>query len=132
MLFPTGLHFDDVSTEPERLLRGIGDSMTSTGSWNMWFNSDVLVAMSPQHAGLCAKAGMTRVSVQKRLWELAERPQSSLKRGGNWRPERAIAMGVDPDDDDYRIKAVKDPDRLHLIVDIRLEKPIFQGDTNGI
>src|SRR5947208_3076167 len=29
------LHFDDVSTEPERLLTGIADSMTSTGSWNM-------------------------------------------------------------------------------------------------
>jgi hypothetical protein len=110
------LHFDDVSTEPERLLRGIGDSMTSTGSWNMWFSSDLVVAMTPQHAQLCARAGMSRADVQRRLWELAERPQWSLKRGGNWRPERAHAMGVDPDDDDYPIKAVKDVNRLHLIV----------------
>jgi hypothetical protein len=110
------LHFDDVSTEPERLLTGIGDSMTSTGSWNMWFSSDVVVAMSPQHAALCAKAGMSRADVQRRLWELAERRQGSLKRGGNWRPERARAMGADPDDDDCPIKAVKDPQRLHLIV----------------
>jgi len=110
------LHFDDVSTEPERLLRGIADSMTSTGSWNMWFNSDVVVAMTPQHAGLCAAAGMSRNDVQQRLWELAERPQWNLKRGGNWRPERALAMGIDPDDDEYPIKAVKDVNRLHLIV----------------
>ena len=54
------LHFDDVSTEPERLLIGIADSMTSAGSWNMWFSSDVVVAMSPQHARLCADAGMSR------------------------------------------------------------------------
>ncbi len=110
------LHFDDVSTEPQRLLRGIADSMTSTGSWNMWFNSDVVVAMTPQHAGLCAQAGMSREEVQHRLWELAERPQSNLKRGGNWRPERARAMGIDPDDDAHPIKAVKDVNRLHLIV----------------
>jgi hypothetical protein len=110
------LHFDDVSTEPERLLRGIADSMTSTGSWNMWFNSDVVVAMSPQHAGLCAKAGMSRAEVQHRLWALAERAQGNLKRGGNWRPERARAMGLDPNDDDAPIKAVKDVNRLHLIV----------------
>jgi hypothetical protein len=110
------LHFDDVSTEPERLLRGIADSMTSTGSWNMWFNSDVVVAMTPQHAGLCADAGMSRSEVQHRLWELAERPQWSLKRGGNWRPERALAMGIDPDDDEHPVKAVKDVNRLHLIV----------------
>jgi hypothetical protein len=110
------LHFDDVSTEPERLLHGIGDSMTSTGSWNMWFNSDVVVAMSPQHAKLCADAGMTRREVQQRLWELAERPQGNLNRGGNWRRERAVHMGIDPDDDEHPIKAVKDVNRLHLIV----------------
>jgi hypothetical protein len=104
------LHFDDVSTEPERLLRGVADSMTSSGSWNMWFSSDVVVAMTPQHARLCANAGMTRAEVQQRLWELAERPQ------GNWRPERARAMGLDPDDDNQPIKAVKDVNRLHLIV----------------
>ena len=110
------LHFDDVSTEPERLLTGIADSMTSTGSWNMWFNSNVVVAMSPQHASLCADAGMSRADVHRRLCELAGRPQRSFKRGGNWRPERARAMGVDPDDDDAFITAVKQPAGLHLIV----------------
>jgi len=110
------LHFDDVSTEPERLLTGIADSMTSTGSWNMWFASNEVVAMSPQHAKLCADAGMTRAQVHARLCELAARPQGNLKRGGNWRAERAVHMGVDPDDDNAMIKAVKDPAGLHLIV----------------
>jgi hypothetical protein len=110
------LHFDDVSTEPERLLTGIGDAMTAPGSWNMWFVSDMVVAMSPQHAKLCADAGMSRADVVKRLSELAVRPQASVKRGGNWRPERARAMGVDPHDDNAPIAAVKDPRRLHLIV----------------
>ena len=110
------LHFDDVSTEPMRLLHGIADSMTSTGSWNMWFKSNEVVAMSPQHAKLCADAGMSRAEVHRQLCELAARPQANLKRGGNWRPERARAMGIDPDDDDALIKAVKDPAGLHLIV----------------
>jgi hypothetical protein len=110
------LHFDDVSTEPQRLLRGIGDAMTAPGSWNMWFNSDMVVAMSPQHAKLCAVAGMSRTDVQNRLCEYAVRSQRNLKRGGNWRPERAQAMHLDPDDDDALIRAVKDPQRLHLIV----------------
>ena len=110
------LHFDDVSTEPERLLTGIGDAMTAPGSWNMWFTSDMVVAMSPQHAQLCARAGMTRDDVVRRLAERAVRRQSDLKRGGNWRPERARAMGLDPDDDSAWVRAVKDPQRLHLIV----------------
>lgn len=110
------LHFDDVSTEPERLLRGIADSMTSTGSWNMWFKSNVFVAMSPQHAKLCADAGMSRAEAHRLLCEMAVRPQGNLKRGGNWRPERAVAMGADPTDDECLIKAVKDPKGLQLIV----------------
>lgn len=110
------LHFDDVSADPERLLTGIADSMTSSGSWNMWFKSNVVVAMSPQHAKLCADAGMSRSGAHRLLCELAVRPQSNLKRGGNWRPERARAMGADPDDDNFLIKAVKDPSGLHLIV----------------
>ncbi len=110
------LHFDDVSTEPERLLRGIGDSMTSTGSWNMWFSSDVVVAMGPQHARLCADAGLSRAQVQQHLWEVAERKQGNLKRGGNWRAERAQALGIDPNDDEVAFKAVKDVKRVQLIV----------------
>jgi hypothetical protein len=90
--------------------------MTAPGSWNMWFNSDMVVAMSPQHARLCADAGMSRVAAIARLAELAVRRQGQLKRGGNWRPERARAMGIDPDDDEAAIRAVKDPGRLHLIV----------------
>ena len=110
------LHFDDVSTEPQRLLRGIGDAMTAPGSWNMWFVSDLVVAMSPQHAKLCADADMSRADVVERLSQLAVRRQSGVKYGGNWRPERARAMGIDPDDENALIKAVKDPQRLHLIV----------------
>ncbi len=110
------LHFDDVSTEPERLLRGIADSMTSTGSWHMWFRSAISVAMSPQHAKLCADAGMSRADVHRRLCELAGRRQGDLKRGGNWRAERARAMNADPDDDECFIKAVKDPQTFHFFV----------------
>ncbi len=110
------LHFDDVSNEPERLLTGIGDAMAAAGSWNMWFASNVVVAMSPQHAKLCADAGMSRADVHRRLCELGGRRQGDLKRGGNWRPERARAMGIDPGDDECFIKAVKEPAGLHLIV----------------
>lgn len=110
------LHFDDASTQPERLLRGIADSMTSTGSWHMWFASGIAVVMSPQHAKLCTDAGMRRAEVHARLCALAVRRQGDIRNGGNWRPERARAMGADPDDDDYLIKAVKNPQNLQLLV----------------
>ena len=112
------LCFDDVSEEPQRLLTGIADSMVAMGSWNMHARSDMVVAMGPQHAALCAGAGMSRAAVHRRLCELAGRKVRDLRGGGNWRRERALAfpIAVDPDDDDCFIPAIKDPQDLHLVV----------------
>ena len=112
------LHFDDTSAEPERLLAGIADAMTGLGSWNMHARSDMVVAMGPQHAGICAKGGLSRADVHRRLCELAGRTVGDLKRGGNWRKSRALELPipVDPDDDAFFVPAIKKPEDLQLIV----------------
>jgi hypothetical protein len=112
------LCFDDVSQEPRRLLKGIADSMVAMGSWNMHAQSDMVVAMGPQHATICAKGGMARADVHRALCELAGRKVRDLKDGGNWRRERALQfpIEVDPDDDEFFIPAIKDPQDLQLIV----------------
>jgi len=110
--------FDDVSDEPDRLLLGIADTMAAMGSWNMHARSDMVVAMGPQHAGICARAGLRHRDVHRRLCELAGLRVGDLKTGGNWRRERALALPikVDPDDDDFFVPAIKDPEDLQLIV----------------
>ncbi len=112
------LHFDDVSQDPERLLTGIADGMAALGSWNMHARSDMVVAMGPQHATLCAEAGMSRTDVHRWLVERAGRTVGDLRRGGNWRRERALALpiAVDPDDDRCFVPAIKHPDDLLLVV----------------
>ncbi|MGQ0522433.1 MAG: hypothetical protein ACT4P8_02095 [Betaproteobacteria bacterium] len=112
------LCFDDVSQEPARLLAGLASSMADICSWNMHARSDMVVAMGPQHAAICANAGMSRTDVQRRLLEMAGRKVRELKVGGNWRRERALAfpIEVDPDDEDFFIPAIKQPEDLHLIV----------------
>ena len=54
------LCYDDVSQDPERLLTGIADSMAAMSSWNMHVRSDMVVAMSPEQATVCANAGWSR------------------------------------------------------------------------
>jgi len=112
------LSFDDVSQEPRRLLTGIADSMVALGSWNMHARSDMVVAMGPQHAAICASAGMSRAEVHGTLCELAGHKVGDLKNGGNWRRERALQfpIPVDPDDDNYFVPAIKNPADLQLIV----------------
>jgi hypothetical protein len=110
------LCYDDASQTPERLLIGIADSMAGLSSWNMHVRSDMLGAMSPEQASICARAGMSRADVHAELMRIAGRTVRELKRGGNWRPERAAKLGLDPTDDDRFVPAVKDPRDLHLIV----------------
>jgi hypothetical protein len=112
------LCFDDVSQEPQRLLNGIADSMVAMGSWNMHAQSDMVVAMGPQHAYICAQAGLSRSEVHQKLCQLAGRKIRDLRNGGNWRRERALGfpIKVDPDDDEFFIPAIKDPKDLQLIV----------------
>ena len=109
---------DDVSQEPHRLLTGLADSMTAMCSWNMHARTDMVMVMGPQHAAICAEAGMSRADVHRRLCELAGRRVRDLKGGGNWRRERALRfpIKVDPDDDDCWIPAIKDPVDLQLVV----------------
>jgi hypothetical protein len=110
------LCYDDASQEPERLLTGIADSMTALGSWNMHVRSDMVVAMSPEHATICHKAGLSREDVHRRLSELAGLRVRDMKRGGNWRVERARKLGIDPEDEERFVPVIKDARDLHLIV----------------
>ena len=85
------LCYDDVSEEPQRLLTGIADSMAAMSSWNMHVRSDMVVAMGPR-AGDDLRQG--RHEPRRRAREAASnwrgRKVRDLKRGGNWRRERAL------------------------------------------
>ena len=110
------LCYDDVSQEPLRLLTGIADSMAAMSSWNMHVRSDMVVAMSPEQASICSKAGLSHADVQRTLREIAGRKVKDLKNGGNWRRERALKINVDPDNDEAFVPVIKDERDLHLIV----------------
>ena len=97
-------------------MTGIADSMAAMSSWNRHVRSDMVVAMGPEQATICANAGLTRADVHRKLCAMAQRKVGDLKRGGNWRRERALKINIDPDDDDCLVPVIKDPRDLHLIV----------------
>ncbi len=112
------LVFDDVSREPERLFVAIADAMAHLGSWNNWTRSDLVVALAPQQAAICGRAGLGRADVHARLCELAGRRLGDMKRGGDYRPDRirGLPFPVDLEDDDFFVPTLKDPKDLKLIV----------------
>ncbi len=113
------LVWDDVSEDPERLTVAIADMMSAIGGGNIFRQADMAVVLSPQHADIYAKAGLSRADVHALLVKRAGRRLGEIKRGGIWRGATGAArwpFKVELDDDDSFIPAVGNPDDLHLIV----------------
>ena len=79
----------------------------------------IVVALSPQHARLCADAGLSKADVHERLFRTVGRRVGDIKNAGIWdhdpRLER-LPFPVEPENDDFFVPAVCHPEDLTLIV----------------
>ena len=113
------LVWDDASETPERLVVAIADMMSAIGGGNIYRQADMAVVLSPQHAEVFAKAGLSRDQAHALLIERAGRKLGEIRRGGIWRGAAGAqrwAFSVDLDDDEAFVPAIGDPGDLHLIV----------------
>ena len=113
------LVWDDASEGPERLVVAIADMMSALGGGNIYRQADMAVVLSPQHAEIFAKAGMSREATHRLLVERGGRRLGEIRRGGIWRGESGAArwpFRVRLDDDDAFVPAIGEPGDLHLIV----------------
>ncbi len=111
--------WDDVSEDPERLVVAIADMMSAIGGGNIFRQADMAVVLSPQHAELFARAGLSRADVHALLVKRAGRRLGDIKRGGIWRGASGAArwpFRIDLSDDEAFVPVIGDPDDLHLIV----------------
>ena len=111
--------WDDASETPERLVVAIADMMSALGGGNIYRQADMAVVLSPQHAEVFAKAGMSRDDTHRLLIERAGRKLGEIRRGGIWRGAAGAArwpFSLNLDDDNAFVPAIGDPSDLHLIV----------------
>ncbi len=111
-------YIDDYSKEPESFFVGLTDKISTLGSLNIWLKTQVVVALGPDHARMCAAAGLSKEDVHRRIMELARRPLGELKNSGYWREEMAVKWPINADlqDDSFMVPAIKDEDDLILLV----------------
>lgn len=111
--------WDDASETPERLVVAIADMMSALGGGNIYRQADMAVVLSPQHAHIFAKAGLSRDAVHALLMKSAGRRLAEIRRGGIWRGAAGAArwpFSIDLENDDAFVPAIGDPSDLHLIV----------------
>jgi hypothetical protein len=113
------LVWDDASESPQRLVVAIADMMSALGGGNIYRQADMAVVLSPQHAEIFSKAGMSREEVHALLIARAGRRLGEIKRGGLWRGESGTKrwpFKIDLDDDEAFVPAIGEANDLHLIV----------------
>jgi len=110
--------WDDMSNEPIPLLRSIADTMSHLGSMNICGDTDQIIVFSPQQAKICSDAGLSKEKVKEILLEKAGRPMSEIRNTGRYTASRIKSWSIDadPEDDDFFVPSVKNPDRLFIIV----------------
>ncbi len=120
------LIFDDMSSEPEPLLIAIADTMAHLGGMNALRRSDLVAAVSPDHAKICADAGWSKTDVHKWLCGKAGKTLGELKTGGGYHEDRIkdLPIEVDLDDDDFFVPTIKVPEDLKIIVAGGIPGPI--------
>jgi len=109
---------DHVSRTASGILTVIADTMATLGSNVKWYfdQSQVLVALGPEHAATIARSGLAKADVKAFLWEHARLPFGRLKLGGMWGihdwPEWMNATA----DDEALLPIVPGPDAILVIV----------------
>jgi hypothetical protein len=108
---------DHVCTSAVTTLTVVADTMTTVGHNNAGsvIRGDVLVAFGPEHAHTIASGGLSKLDVQKFLFERARNKVGTLKlramyKAGNW-PD-----WVDSEDDEALCPIVGAPEDIHIVV----------------
>lgn len=129
------LIFDDISKDPETLLAGPADAVAYLGCMNALRRTDLVFAISPDHAKICADAGWSKADVHAYLCEKAGKTLGELKVGGGYTEDRIqdLPIKVDLENDNFFVPTIKDQDDLMIIVAGGIPGPIsaFMHGWNG-
>jgi hypothetical protein len=109
---------DHVSTTAAGLLTTVAHTAVTLGSNVGWYlaQSQLLVALGPEHAQTIAADGLGRPDVQRFVYEHARLPLRTLKLGGMWGAQDWPAWMMALRDDEARPPRVPSPDDVLVMV----------------
>jgi hypothetical protein len=109
---------DHCSTTASGVLTTVAHTAVTLGSNVGWYfsQSQLLVALGPEHAQTISADGLTRADVQRFVYEHARLPLRTLKLGGAWGMQDWPAWMMALRDDDARPPRVPSPEDVFVIV----------------
>ena len=109
---------DHVSVTAAGILTNVADVATTLGSNVGWYftQSQLLVALGPEHAATIAGDGLSRADVQRFVFEHARMPLGRMKQSGMWGMHDWPAWMQEVTDDTARLPRVPSPDDVFIVV----------------
>jgi hypothetical protein len=107
---------DHVSQSAVNLLTTVADTAATMGMNNLYLNeTEMLIALGPEHAATIAADGWSKQDVQQCIFERARVPLKRAKHGGMWGMQ-AWPKWLDGGDDDTSIPVVRRWEDIVVIV----------------
>jgi hypothetical protein len=109
---------DHVSVTAAGILTNVADVATTLGSNVGWYfsQSQLLVALGPEHAATIAADGLSRADVQRFVFEHARMPLARMKLSGMWGMHDWPASMREVTDDTALLPRVPSPDDVFVVV----------------
>jgi len=115
---------DQYSTAAEQLANNIAWSLTSVTNSRMFNYGELLLALSPQHAGVIANSGWSKDDLRSYLVEATKKPLSTLladRQCGEGMDKHRYPMidrvvGEPPDDPDQLVSKLSSKEMLNIVV----------------
>ncbi len=104
------------SSRAEEVLTTIAGAMSASGNNNLFMGTEAFLVLSPEHAGLMAKAGFSKTEIRKFIFEKARVPAEKFSQGNmeiirQHRPEAVLDEGGKT-----WVLVVEKPENLWIVV----------------
>ncbi|MFQ6672481.1 MAG: hypothetical protein ACE5KY_04210, partial [Candidatus Tectimicrobiota bacterium] len=109
---------DHVSTGASGILHTVADTAATLGSNVGWYlsQSQLLVALGPEHAATVAGDGFSKADVKAFIFEQARLPLRTLRLGGMWGIQDWPCWMLAVTDPETRMPLVRSPEEIYVVV----------------
>ncbi len=110
------LNMNTHAKDADDLLRVLADTIAHPTSNDYWFGGEPWLILSPEHAEILAKAGLTKAEVKARLWEESKMAASRLSRKDQARTQHTRRAELGDFGTDMHLPVSPQSDGIGLIV----------------
>jgi hypothetical protein len=114
--FAGTLNMNSHTKDADDLVRAIADTMAYAPSNDYWIGGEPWIVLSPEHAAILARAGLSKAAVKRRLWNESRMPAMRMTRKDYERTQRTRRSELGEIAPDTLLTITTESERIGVLV----------------